>query len=168
MPPLSEFPGAEGDQETGQDPPAIRVPPPGPMSLAAVARLERVECPAFSRRRAARAAAGGIDMAPIVLSSAMGCNLHDVDGNRYVDLAAGFGAVLLGHQAVPVVRAIEGQADVQADSATNTLVIRASPRDYEAIRNVIDSLDRARPQVLIKTLIAEVTLDDELRYGAEG
>lgn len=33
----------------------------------------------------------------IVYRSAQGSNLSDVDGNRYVDLAAGFGSLLLGH-----------------------------------------------------------------------
>ena len=65
-------------------------------------------------------------------------------------------------------RAIEGQADVQADSATNSLVIRTSPRNLEAIRSIIQNLDRPRPQVLIKVLIAEVTLDKNMRYGVEG
>ena len=65
-------------------------------------------------------------------------------------------------------RAIEGQADVQADTATNSLVIRTSPRNLEAIRNIVQNLDRPRPQVLIKVLIAEVTLDKDTRYGVEG
>ncbi len=65
-------------------------------------------------------------------------------------------------------RAIEGQADVQADPATNSLVLRTSPRNLEAIRNIIQNLDRPRPQVLIKVLIAEVTLDKDTRYGVEG
>jgi general secretion pathway protein D len=65
-------------------------------------------------------------------------------------------------------RAIEGQADVQADTATNSLVIRSSPRNLEAIRSIIQNLDRPRPQVLIKVLIAEVTLDKETAYGVEG
>ena len=33
----------------------------------------------------------------IVYAGARGVNVLDVDGNRYVDLAAGFGAMLLGH-----------------------------------------------------------------------
>jgi general secretion pathway protein D len=57
---------------------------------------------------------------------------------------------------------------VQADAATNSLVIRTSPRNLEAIRNIIQNLDRPRPQVLIKVLIAEVTLDKNTKYGVEG
>jgi 4-aminobutyrate aminotransferase / (S)-3-amino-2-methylpropionate transaminase / 5-aminovalerate transaminase len=108
--PLSEFPLPAADA-AGDEPPDIRVAPPGPMSRSAVARLEQVECPAFGRRRDARADLSGVDMLPIVLASGKGSNLFDVDGNRYVDLAAGFGALLLGHGATPVTRAVEGQVE---------------------------------------------------------
>jgi len=107
--PLSEFPLPAADA-AGDEPPEIRVPPPGPMSRSALARLEQVECPAFGHRRGARAEQSGAEMLPIVLASGKGANLHDVDGNRYVDLCAGFGALLLGHAATPVLRAVEGQA----------------------------------------------------------
>ena len=41
-------------------------------------------------------------MTPIVLASGRGSNIEDVDGNRFVDLVAGFGSVLLGHGAAAV------------------------------------------------------------------
>lgn len=107
--PLSEFPLPAADAG-GDDPPDIRVQPPGPMSRGAMARLDQVECPAFGHRRSARAEIAGADMGSIVLMSGKGSNLYDVDGNRYVDLIAGFGALLLGHAATPVLRAVEGQA----------------------------------------------------------
>jgi 4-aminobutyrate aminotransferase/(S)-3-amino-2-methylpropionate transaminase len=47
----------------------------------------------------------------IVYASAIGANVTDVDGNRYVDLAAGFGAQLLGHRHPNVVRALLLEAD---------------------------------------------------------
>ncbi len=106
---LSEIPLPTADA-SGDDPPEIRIDPPGPMSRAAVSRLEQVECPAFGHRRDARAVTSGAEMLPIVLSSGRGSNLYDVDGNRYVDLVAGFGALLLGHAPSSVIRAVEGQA----------------------------------------------------------
>lgn len=39
-----------------------------------------------------------------------GCNLWDADDNRYLDLAAGFGSMLLGHSNPYVLRALELQA----------------------------------------------------------
>jgi 4-aminobutyrate aminotransferase/(S)-3-amino-2-methylpropionate transaminase len=47
---------------------------------------------------------------PIVYASAVGSNVVDVDGNRFVDLVAGFGAMLLGHLSQRVARALETQA----------------------------------------------------------
>jgi len=107
--PLSEFPMPSGES-TGDELPEIHVDPPGPLSKAAVIRLEQVECPAFGHRRDLREEASGASMLPIVLASGKGSNVYDVDGNRYVDLIAGFGALVLGHGPMPVLRAIEGQA----------------------------------------------------------
>jgi 4-aminobutyrate aminotransferase / (S)-3-amino-2-methylpropionate transaminase / 5-aminovalerate transaminase len=140
--PLSELPPHPAEA-TGDEPPEVRVRPPGPVSRILSARLEKFECPAFAERRAARAEVSGGSMTPIVLASGKGSNLHDVDGNRYVDLAAGFGSVLLGHGATSVLRAMDAQGerllqglgDVYAADAKVTLLERlaslhpgASPR----------------------------------------
>ncbi|MBI4566000.1 MAG: hypothetical protein HY716_15040 [Planctomycetes bacterium] len=65
-------------------------------------------------------------------------------------------------------RGLSGQVDVQADPATNSLLIRTSPRNLDAVQSLISKMDRMRPQVLIKVLIAEVTLDTETQFGVEG
>lgn len=44
-----------------------------------------------------------------VFTEGYGCNLWDADHNRYVDLAAGFGSLLIGHSHPYVVRALEIQ-----------------------------------------------------------
>src|SRR3954470_9229881 len=108
--PLSELPPTPAT-ESVQSLPWIRVRPPGPLSSSWLARLERVESPAFGARRQSRAEISGTEMPPIVYASGEGSNVVDVDGNRYVDLAAGFGALLLGHGAPRVARAVEMQAD---------------------------------------------------------
>jgi 4-aminobutyrate aminotransferase/(S)-3-amino-2-methylpropionate transaminase len=77
--------------------PELKVTPPGPRSRDLSARLEAVESPAFEARRDARAERSGTEQAPIVYSHGRGANVFDVDGNRYVDLTAGFGALVLGH-----------------------------------------------------------------------
>jgi 4-aminobutyrate aminotransferase-like enzyme len=92
-----------------QVPPDVRVPPPGPRSRAVATRMASIESPSVDARREARAHAMGGDHTPIVYASAAGSNVVDVDGNRYVDLAAGFGALLLGHVPEPVLRAIQAQ-----------------------------------------------------------
>jgi 4-aminobutyrate aminotransferase-like enzyme len=95
----------------GQSLPEVCVTPPGPRSRALAARLAAVESPSVDARRRARAADSGADPAPVVYARAEGVNVHDVDGNRYVDLAAGFGALLLGHRPAPVSAAIDEQSD---------------------------------------------------------
>ena len=70
----------------------------------------------------------------IVYASALGANVTDVDGNRYVDLAAGFGAQLLGHRHPTVHRALvlEGErlhqalGDMYPSDAKVSLVERLS------------------------------------------
>jgi 4-aminobutyrate aminotransferase/(S)-3-amino-2-methylpropionate transaminase len=61
-------------------------------------------------RREAQERASGEDSDPIVYAEGDGVNVVDVDGNRYVDLAAGFGALLLGHRPDAVAQAIERQS----------------------------------------------------------
>ena len=106
--PLSELPPPVSPD--GQDLPLLRVAPPGPLSRSWVVRLERVESPAFGVRRGSRADVADVEQAPIVYASASGANVFDVDGNRYVDLTAGFGAMLLGHAAARTARALEMQS----------------------------------------------------------
>ena len=53
----------------------------------------------------------GEALGPIVLAGGRGANLFDVDDNRYVDLAAGFGSVLVGHGNGAVLRAAHEQLD---------------------------------------------------------
>lgn len=55
-----------------------------------------MENPAFAERRTLRFGSAA-EAATIVLERGEGATLLDVDGNRYVDLAAGFGAAILGH-----------------------------------------------------------------------
>jgi 4-aminobutyrate aminotransferase-like enzyme len=93
----------------GRELPEVRVPPPGPRSRQIAARLAAVESPSVDARRAARREESGAEQAPIVYAAGRGANVVDADGNRYVDLAAGFGALLLGHAPAEVVSAVERQ-----------------------------------------------------------
>lgn len=85
------------ERDQGEKLPRILVPPPGPRSRTLSARMAAVESPAFDARRIAREMVSGEDHSPIVYAYGRGSNVVDVDGNRYVDLTAGFGALLLGH-----------------------------------------------------------------------
>ena len=56
---------------------------------------------------------------------------------------------------------------IQADPATNTLIITASEPVYRNLRAVIDRLDARRAQVYIESLIVEVTADKAAEFGIQ-
>jgi 4-aminobutyrate aminotransferase / (S)-3-amino-2-methylpropionate transaminase / 5-aminovalerate transaminase len=99
---------AEIASATDDQPPRVIAPPPGPRSIALAGRLLASECPAFADRRKAR---GDADALPITLAHGRGANIFDVDDNRYVDLAAGFGAAILGHGPSAAHAAVHAQVD---------------------------------------------------------
>lgn len=74
-----------------------------------------------------------------------------------------------GTQAVP--EAIEGKLTAEvslvADPSTNTVIIRATERDYQEILSVLRQLDIVPRQVLISVIIAEITLSGSVEYGLE-
>jgi general secretion pathway protein D len=65
-------------------------------------------------------------------------------------------------------RQIQGPVDLSPDSSTNSIIFRGSPRDFMALQGILQELDRLRPQVLIKCLIADVTLDHSMQFGLQG
>jgi general secretion pathway protein D len=54
---------------------------------------------------------------------------------------------------------------VQADEATNSLIINASDAVYNNLRAVIEKLDVRRAQVFVEALIAEITTDNAEAFG---
>jgi len=66
----------------------------------------------------------------------------------------------------PVSGQIAG-AQIQADPATNTLIIIAPEPVYRNLRAVIDQLDMRRAQVFIESLIIEVTSDQAAEWGIQ-
>ncbi len=98
---------------TGSELPLLRTPIPGPVSQARVDVLARHECPAITARRARRAATlGSASEDPIVWRAAVGANIEDVDGNRFVDLCSGFAVALVGHRHPAIVAAVRTQQDL--------------------------------------------------------
>ncbi|QNK66997.1 type II secretion system secretin GspD [Variovorax sp. PAMC26660] len=60
-----------------------------------------------------------------------------------------------------------GGVTVQADASTNTLIIAAPEPMYRSLRRVIDTLDQRRAQVLVESLIVEVTETDASELGIQ-
>ncbi len=60
-----------------------------------------------------------------------------------------------------------GEVKIISDAANNSVVIVATPQEYEVILPVIKQLDILPLQVLIDATVASVTLTDNLKYGIE-
>ncbi|CAB3738364.1 Secretin GspD 2 [Achromobacter deleyi] len=60
-----------------------------------------------------------------------------------------------------------GGATIQADPATNSLIISAPEPLYRSLREVIDQLDQRRAQVLVESLIVEVSEDAAAEFGIQ-
>ena len=79
--------------------PHIRTPLPGPKAQALLARDRLVSSPSYPRDY------------PFVIAKGRGTEVWDVDGNRFLDFAAGIAVCSTGHAHPKVVRAIKDAAD---------------------------------------------------------
>lgn len=97
----------------GQEPPLLRTTPPGPESRTWLTRLSRCAAPMGPAPSddPAKVVKTNAPAHTIVFQRAVGANVTDVDGNRYVDLAASFGSLLLGHAHPAVKTALEVQGE---------------------------------------------------------
>jgi hypothetical protein len=62
---------------------------------------------------------------------------------------------------------LPGGIKVVANKANNSLLIRATPASFETMESTLMRLDTAPLQVLIEATIAEVLLNNALRYGVQ-
>ena len=73
-----------------------------------------------------------------------------------------------GQQGPGVTTTMLGQSvRVMADRINNTLLVHATPAEYERIEGTLKRLDIQRAQVLIEATIVEVQLSDGLQYGLQ-
>ena len=79
--------------------PKMVVSPPGPKARDFLKKDERYISPSYVRYY------------PLVVESADGCVVKDVDGNEYIDLNAGIACMNVGHNHPKVVNAIKSQCD---------------------------------------------------------
>ncbi|HEX5432043.1 MAG TPA: acetyl ornithine aminotransferase family protein [Bryobacteraceae bacterium] len=85
-------------RETRLDLPRLLTPLPGPKAQAVIERDRRVISPSYTRGY------------PLVAEHGEGAIVEDVDGNRFLDFAAGIAVVATGHCHPQVVQAIQDQA----------------------------------------------------------
>lgn len=76
-------------------------------------------------------------------------------------------AVLASQAASPTAAVAPVPVKAVANKATNAVVVRATPMMWELVEATLRRLDVAPAQVLIEATIAEVLLNDALRYGVQ-
>ncbi len=73
----------------------------------------------------------------------------------------GASGVLLGGDGSGGSELFEREVRIVEDEVTNALVILATPRDYQTIRQVLRELDIVPRQVLIEVMVAEISLNED-------
>lgn len=66
-----------------------------------------------------------------------------------------------------IAMASAGALRITADPRTNSLILLADDAEYRNVLDIVRELDAPPPQVLIEATIAEVTLNDRLRFGVQ-
>ncbi|HLC20665.1 MAG TPA: secretin N-terminal domain-containing protein [Candidatus Methylomirabilis sp.] len=69
--------------------------------------------------------------------------------------------------AEPAPGEVVGEVTVVPDEATNALIIKTSPRNYEFIEATIKKLDIVPKQVVIELFLAQIRLSDTFRFSLE-
>jgi len=105
--------------------PKIETSPPGPRARQLCRDLGAFEAPGINTL--------GLGRDTLVWKEALGSNVLDVDGNRYLDLTAGFGVAAVGHRHPRVVSAIRRQASRLLHGLGD---VHAHPRRVELAREL--------------------------------
>ncbi len=61
----------------------------------------------------------------------------------------------------------QGNISIQADEGSNALVINAPPSVFRSLRNVISKLDIKRSQVIVESIIAELSYQKASEFGVQ-
>jgi general secretion pathway protein D len=119
-----------------------------------------------SGRRSSSTSGGGI-------SGGLGGRGGGLGGGRS-SRSTGRGSITGGGTQTVLIAPREGEKPIfkeevriVADETTNSLVILATARDYEMIKEVLRKLDVVPRQVLIEAIIAEIGLTGVLQFGVE-
>jgi len=103
------------------------------------------------------------DLMPVLQGVLTGENMpHDAGG-----MGSGAAPRPEGMAATAPGTTTPGSANIQADDATNTLIIQAPARQLKMLREVIARLDVRRNQVLVEGIIAELSTTSQAELGIQ-
>ena len=97
----------------------------------------------------------------------MAATLRAAIGGGAAPAAAPAAAAATGAAGSAAVAQATTGGQIQADVATNSLIITAPEPQYRQLRAVIDKLDGRRAQVFVESLIAEVSADRAAEFGIQ-
>ena len=60
-----------------------------------------------------------------------------------------------------------GKVEIVADKASNSLIVIASPNDFNLVKEIVSGIDIKRPQVFVEVQIVEMSMDKLLQMGVE-
>jgi general secretion pathway protein D len=113
-----------------------------------------------------------IDVVPPTSSSTV--NVYYLENADAIEVAKVLDGVVKGPAAAPRQPGAQqaspfegGKITITPDKPTNSLVILASPNDYQNLLQVIQKLDKRRRQVFVQAVIAEVSLDKLKALGMQ-
>jgi len=114
-----------------------------------------------------------IDVVPPTTSSKV--NVYYLENAEAAEVAKVLDGLVKGSAAAPTpgVAAPQqaifegGKLSITPDKATNSLVIVASPTDYQNLLQVIQKLDRRSRQVFVQAMIAEVSINKAKALGVQ-
>src|ERR1700722_13780886 len=111
--------------------PHIKTPLPGPKAAALIERDRLVSTPSYPRDY------------PFVMAKGKGAEIWDVDGNRFLDFAAGIAVCSTGHSHPEVVRAIKNAADKFLHISSDY-----SPEGYVTLADRLNALSPMKEPVM--------------------
>lgn len=76
-------------------------------------------------------------------------------------------AAASGNDNSPAIDYAEEEVIILSDEDTNTIIVNAPAAAHKEVERTLKELDRARKQVLIETVLVEVTLDESTELGVE-
>lgn len=115
-----------------------------------------------------------IDVVPPTASSKV--NVYYLENAEAAEVAKVLEGVVRGSSAAPAPAAggapqqspfEAGKVSITPDKSTNSLVIMASPNDYQNLIQVIQKLDRRSRQVFVQAMIAEVSISKSKALGVQ-
>jgi len=103
----------------------------------------------------------------IYLGEASGAAAPSGDPLRSISANAPAGTLPTVRSPVSATGTVQRPGMIQADAATNSIIINAPSAIYNNLRAVVEKLDVRRAQVYVEALIAEITADKAAEFGIQ-